>query len=263
MNGVIRKDANNHIIPGLYGFLASKSVTYATEAVSAQATLSTALTGNNNDLDFTAVPYGALGNNISIVYVDPGGATATLSVVVTQPTDSTYLITVNLGRAASAINTTGDLLKTAWDASDAVDYVTVADKAANDGSGLVIAMAETPLAGGAGRTLFTVTGDVIIRQFSIIGASDFSGSGALQLGSETVVDLYHGETSVSSLDAKEAWIASNVSKGQSLLSGTFTPNPTDEDIRDKITTNTITGSLTYYVFWYPISDDGNVVATSE
>jgi len=110
----------------------------------AAATLATALTGSNNDVDFTAVDPGPDGNDITITYADPGGTTASLSVEV-DGTD----ITVNLGRSSSAINTTANLLIAAIeDSDDASALVTVALHAGNDGTGLVTALSSTPLAGG-------------------------------------------------------------------------------------------------------------------
>lgn len=261
MNGVIRKDANNHIIPGLYGFKAEKTVDYDGEAVSAQAVLSTALTGANNDIDFTAVPYGAKGNNISIAYVDPGGASATLGVVVTGNIDDGVLITVNLGRAASAINTTADLLKAALDTADVSAYVTYADKAANDGSGLVTAMAETPLAGGAGRTLFEVTGSVMVQYF-VQANEDLTGSGTLAVGNVDDVDYLIDPEAVTGIDTDE-FLQTNGTPSKILTVTTGTFLMCSNDIRDKIATDTITGSVTHHVFWYPMSDDGNLVATNE
>lgn len=109
-----------------------------------QASYTTVLAGANNDLVFTAVPLGTLGNGISVTYVDPGGATATLGVVV-----SGRDITVNLGRAASAINTTGTLLAAAIAAAPAAAaLVTVANSGADTGAGLVIALSKQSLSGG-------------------------------------------------------------------------------------------------------------------
>lgn len=261
MNGVIRKDANNHIIPGLQGMLVTKTVTYDEEAVSDQAVLSTALTGNNNDIDFTAVPYGAKGNNISIAYVDPGGTTATLGVVVTGNIDDGVLITVNLGRAAGAINTTGDLLKAALDSADVSDYVTYADKAGNDGSGLVTALAETPLAGGAGRTLFEVDGDVEIQLFAK-AVDDFSGSGALAVQLQASSDFsFIEQATMADIDGNKFIKQDNTPS----YVGDFPDLAliSSDNIVDVITTDTISGTIIYYAFWYPLSDDGNVVATNE
>jgi hypothetical protein len=108
------------------------------------ASLTTVLAGANNDLVFTAKTPGTAGNSITIAYVDPGGVTATLGVVVAGSA-----ITVNLGRAASAINTTATALKAAIDADPtASTMVSVANSGADNGSGLVTAMSQTPLTGG-------------------------------------------------------------------------------------------------------------------
>lgn len=108
------------------------------------ASLTTALVGANNDLVFTAKPQGADGNLVTVTYVDPGGATATLGVVVTGKD-----IVVNLGRATSAITTTATLLKAAVDGTPAAAaLVSVANAPANTGAGLVTAMSKTSLAGG-------------------------------------------------------------------------------------------------------------------
>lgn len=125
-----------------------------TDLTPAKASLTTALAGSNNDLVFTAVRGGTWGNSIQVAYIDPGGTTATLSVAVTG-----FLITVNLGRAASAINTTSALLKAAVEANlDAQALVTVAHAGSDDGTGLVIALTATNLSGGEwAKTLPAVT----------------------------------------------------------------------------------------------------------
>lgn len=115
------------------------------------ASLSTALTGVNNDLDFTAVGDGADGNYISIKYVDPGVETATETVSVSETGGSAGgpLITVTLRSVSSTLSTAAQV-KTAIEASArASALVTVANKAANDGTGVVTAMAAARLASGA------------------------------------------------------------------------------------------------------------------
>jgi hypothetical protein len=100
--------------------------------------------GANNSLTFTADTPGALGNDISIQYFDPGGATATLGVTVVGK-----LILVSLGRAASAINTTATALKSAIDANPtAAALVNVANTSPDTGAGLVTAMPRTFLEKG-------------------------------------------------------------------------------------------------------------------
>lgn len=113
-----------------------------------KASLTTALAGTNNDLVYTAIRRGQWGNAINVAYIDPGGTTATLAVTVEG-----FKISVSLGRAASAINTTAAALAAAIQANaDASQLVTIANASANDGTGLVIALAATFLSGGSLQT---------------------------------------------------------------------------------------------------------------
>lgn len=109
------------------------------------STLSTNLTGSNNDLTFTAVTAGADGDDISIEYVDPSANSAALSVDVTGDA-----IAVNLATNGSGtITSTASQVKAAIEASAAASaLVTVALKTGNTGAGVVTALAETNLAGG-------------------------------------------------------------------------------------------------------------------
>lgn len=110
----------------------------------AQAALTTALAGANNDLVFTAVDRGTLGNEITVTYVVAGLNTA-LSVVVTG-----LDIVVNVATdGAGAATSTAAQVETAVEASTAAAaLVTVANAAANDGTGVVTALAQTALSGG-------------------------------------------------------------------------------------------------------------------
>lgn len=108
------------------------------------ATLTTALAGSDNDLTFTARKGGSWGNDVQVAYVDPGGATASLSVVVSGP-----LITVNLARAASAIITTANDIKTAIERKPDARALVEVELAGAAGTGIVTALAATSLAGGS------------------------------------------------------------------------------------------------------------------
>ena len=111
------------------------------------ATLATSLTGNNNDLDFTAKRKGTYGNGITIAYVDPGTETATESVTVVGKA-----ITVTL-RSVSSVLSTAAQVKAAIEASAAAAaLVTVANHSGNDGTGAVIALTATHLANGVDGT---------------------------------------------------------------------------------------------------------------
>jgi len=117
-----------------------------------QATLDVNPTGDDNGLTFTAVAFGEDGNAITIAYVDPAANDAELGVVVTG-TD----IVVNLatGEAGAITSTAADVLA-AIEAEPAADalvvptILTTDSGTEDDGSGVVTAMAEAPLADGAG-----------------------------------------------------------------------------------------------------------------
>lgn len=120
------------------------------DAAQAAATVNPA--GDDNALTFTARAYGAEGNAISVAYTDPGANDAALSVSVFR-----QAITVSLATGeAGAITSTAAEVKAAIEAHVAAnDLVTVAIDAsdsgsADDGSGVVTAMAATALEGGAG-----------------------------------------------------------------------------------------------------------------
>lgn len=116
-----------------------------------KSSLSTALVGDNNDLVFTSKLTGVAGDAVTITYIDPAQAGA-LSIVVTG-TD----IVVNLAHDGNAITTIADDISAAIALDvDANALVGVADKAANDGSGLVTAMAKTALTGGVDHVAATL-----------------------------------------------------------------------------------------------------------
>lgn len=108
-----------------------------------RATLTTALTGTNNDLIFTAVKRGATGVNVA--YVNPGnnGVLAVAvngnAVTVTLATNGSGVITSTAAQVAAAVN-----------AANAP--VTAANAGGNDGTGLVTVMSATALSGGVAGT---------------------------------------------------------------------------------------------------------------
>ena len=109
------------------------------------AILTTALTGNNNDLVFTSVAKNETANGITIKYTDPYNNNHALSISVSGQDINVTLATNSSG----TITTTATQLKTAIDAnSPAHSLVTVANASGNDGSGVVAAMAKTNLKGG-------------------------------------------------------------------------------------------------------------------
>lgn len=120
-----------------------RSITLASAVAAA---LATGVVGSNNAVTWTARAPGVGGNSVTVTLVDPGGTAATLSVDVAE---NGHDITVNLGRASSAINTTAQALMDAVEANgDANSLVTVASTSTSNGTGLVAAVSKTSLAGG-------------------------------------------------------------------------------------------------------------------
>lgn len=121
-------------------------------ASSVQASLSRNPAGDDNALTFTAKTAGVGGDLISVAYVDPGANDAVLSVDVTD-----YAITVNLATdGGGSITSTAAEVKAAVEAkAEAAALVTVTidtgdTGVADDGSGVVTALAAANLASGAG-----------------------------------------------------------------------------------------------------------------
>lgn len=126
--------------PPLYASIAG-------DIAATHATMGTDLTGTNNDLDYTAVPAGRLGNAIFVEYINPGTNNAALAVSVSNLT-----VTVRLATNGSAVITsTAAQVKATIEASpEASALVTVAHRAGNNGTGVVTAMAGQDLADGIG-----------------------------------------------------------------------------------------------------------------
>lgn len=110
-----------------------------------KATLTTSLTGSNNDLVYTAVTGGTDGNSITIAYVDPSADNAALDVEVVDSA-----ITVNLATDGSGTITTtaADISAAIASNGQASALVTVENASTNDGTGVVIALTATALSGG-------------------------------------------------------------------------------------------------------------------
>lgn len=115
------------------------------------ASYTTALTGSNNDLVYTAIAEGTGGNAITITYVNPGTPSASLSVTVSGNDITVHLAT----NGSSAITSTATLIKAAIIASSpASSLVGVVLAPGNTGAGVVTALSTQNLAGGAGTNLF-------------------------------------------------------------------------------------------------------------
>lgn len=155
---------------------------------STPGSLTTALTGNNNDLVWTARFVGRASARLKVAYVDPGAASQSESVSVSHnETTGVTTITVSLATdGSSAITSTGDTIKATVAADpDANALVSVADAAANDGSGVVTALAATALSAGAV--------DGTTKGYASIDEMEDDGWKAISTDPDTAVILFDGE----------------------------------------------------------------------
>jgi hypothetical protein len=107
--------------------------------------LVTAMTGSNNDLAFIAKKAGT--QTVTVALVDPSANNAVASVNVSGGDISVSLATGSAG----AITSTAASLKALIEASAAASALVVVNLATgNDGTGVVTALTQTPLAGPTG-----------------------------------------------------------------------------------------------------------------
>ena len=114
-----------------------------------EATLTTALTGTNNDLTYTAVANDTTGNSITVAYVVAGASTPLTVAVVGNA------ITVNVAtNGSSAATSTALQVRDAVRASAAARALVNVDlKTGEDGTGVVTALTATALSGGTAGVL--------------------------------------------------------------------------------------------------------------
>lgn len=110
----------------------------------------------------------------------------------------------------------------------------------------------------ATTTLFTVTGTVACNVFAVC-STDLTGSGTLEVGTETSTATLCDQQAATAIDNHEIWHNAVIAVGGQVGASVHIIN---ESIIQTIATNTVTaGVLTFYCLWTPMSTDGNVVAT--
>jgi hypothetical protein len=128
------------------------------------ATLTTNLTGENNDLIFTAKTGNGLigpGNDVSIEYINPGALQAACDVSVDEKA-----ITVILKHSGDAITATAEDVKNAIEADDdAKALVTVAKVDDETMAGTVAPMSKTFLTGGKEKVVLMSAASQDMRDF--------------------------------------------------------------------------------------------------
>lgn len=123
----------------------ARTLVPTTDVDPVKASLTTALSGAQNDLVFTAQRGGTWGNAIRVQYIDPATNDAVLSVDVDG-----FDITVNLATdgASAPTSTAAEVAAKVLTHPYASRLVSVALASSNDGTGVVTALSFTALTGG-------------------------------------------------------------------------------------------------------------------
>lgn len=110
-------------------------------------------------------------------------------------------------------------------------------------------------------TLFTVTGDVVVRLFAkCTTLLDSDGAATIEAGISGNTAALIAQTAYSVIDANEIWVDASSPATVEALPGQFILVG-GTDIIQTIATEAIkAGVLTYYCLWSPLSADGNVTA---
>lgn len=125
-------------------------------AIQACAILQTGTVPANNAILWTAVPEGTAGNSIRVALSNPGG-TGTLSVSV-----SGNDITVTLARTGGVITSTAaDVIAAIKAHSGASALVRASNYSTSNGTGLVVAVSLTYLAGGSDTVTYETVAEVL------------------------------------------------------------------------------------------------------
>ena len=120
---------------------------------------------------------------------------------------------------------------------------------------------------GAAAThpLFTVTGVVAVSIFGVC-LVDLTTGGAttLEVGTASSTAGLLPQITATNWDANEVWEMTDANLNMLVADTLLTKKiVTESSIGLKVTTSTVTGgSAVFYLSWYPISEDGNVVPVS-
>lgn len=138
------------------------------------------------------------------------------------------------------------------------NYVPIQGQGLTSTKSITFAAATTGAVGPT--TLFTVTGTVAVRIFGVVSDADVTGSGTIEVGIAGNTAGLIAQTTGTALDVGEVWVDNAPATIEALPAMQIIG--AGQDIIQTIATDTLNaGTLTYYCVWFPISSDGNVVAT--
>ena len=115
---------------------------------------------------------------------------------------------------------------------------------------------------GNPTTLFTVTGDVILRIIAICKTNLAGATATLEVGVSGDTASLIAQTTATDIDANDVWhdATPDASKELDSVSAAHIISIGQDIIQTVGTADITAGAITYYCQWRPLSDDSNVVA---
>ncbi len=141
----------------------------------------TTANGTNKDFKVEAIDGGVDGNSIQIAVVDPTGNNVALSVAVSGAAPAyTITVTGETNGSSALVSTAAEVVAAINAHPSAQGIVTACLKATQDGSGVVVALAATPLAGGSDTAVYRELGYLggPIRVTPSVTTTDYRGQQA-------------------------------------------------------------------------------------
>lgn len=111
-------------------------------------------------------------------------------------------------------------------------------------------------------TLFTVTGDVVVRLYGVCTVDLVTTTGTVAVGIANNTGLFLAALAAGDIDSGEIWNDATPAIGDTLanIPGPFVL-PNGADIIESIATADVTAGNVYYIcLWRPLSPDGLVVS---
>jgi len=112
---------------------------------------------------------------------------------------------------------------------------------------------------GNPATLFTVTGDVLVRVFGVCTVDLAGVNATLEVGVTGGTALLIALTTATTIDAGTTWTDTGPAKTEA-VPGAFILPAGQDIIQTVATANVTSGVIVFYCAWSPLSADGDVVA---
>lgn len=109
-------------------------------------------------------------------------------------------------------------------------------------------------------TLFTVTGTVMAVVFGHCTVDLVGATATIEVGVAGNTAALIAQSTATDIDAGEVWRDATPGLGVETLNDPVVIVGGADIIETIATANITAGAITYYCIWWPISDDGNVVA---